>query len=221
MTGGATGKTTRYWDCCKPSCGWNNGGYTPTTCCTQSNSVHTNSWDSQSGCAGGDVYTCWSNRPWAVNSKLAYGFTAVQAGSSQFGCGECIQLEFTSGTVEGKTMIVQVTNIGGDVSSNQFDLMIPGGGVGLFDGCSKQWGVSSSELGSTYGGFYDWCLKNENTLMAALECTIDKCNSVFANKPDLKDGCMWFIKWFRGANNPAVKWQKVNCPQELKAISGM
>jgi len=37
-------------------------------------------------------------------------------------------------------MIVQATNTGGDLGSNHFDLMIPGGGVGLFDGCSRQYG---------------------------------------------------------------------------------
>jgi hypothetical protein len=54
---------------------------------------------------------------------------------------------FTSGPASGQTMIVQATNTGGDLghvcllfftltllttSQNHFDLMMPGGGVGLF-----------------------------------------------------------------------------------------
>lgn len=37
-------------------------------------------------------------------------------------------------------MIVQATNTGGDLGGNQFDLMIPGGGEGIFDGCTPQYG---------------------------------------------------------------------------------
>jgi hypothetical protein len=37
-------------------------------------------------------------------------------------------------------MIVQATNVGADVGEGQFDLAIPGGGVGLFNACTKQWG---------------------------------------------------------------------------------
>ena len=43
-----------------------------------------------------------------------------------------------------KRMIVQATNIGADVFSGQMDLMIPGGGTGLFNGCTRQWGNHDS-----------------------------------------------------------------------------
>ncbi|CAF1293910.1 unnamed protein product [Rotaria magnacalcarata] len=36
-------------------------------------------------------------------------------------------------------MIVQVVNSGTDVNPNQFDLQIPGGDVGWFNGCTSQW----------------------------------------------------------------------------------
>ncbi|MEI8634903.1 hypothetical protein P4S72_28405 [Vibrio sp. PP-XX7] len=42
--------------------------------------------------------------------------------------------------MQGKTMIVQALNIGYDVSGGQFDLLVPGGGVGAFNACSAQWG---------------------------------------------------------------------------------
>lgn len=43
-------------------------------------------------------------------------------------------------------MIVQATNVGADVGEGQFDLAIPGGGVGLFNACTKQWGELTERL---------------------------------------------------------------------------
>ncbi len=55
----------------------------------------------------------------------------------------CYHIQFTgqgfytaadpgSQLIGGKHMIVKVSNTGSDVASKQFDLMIPGGGVGKF-----------------------------------------------------------------------------------------
>ena len=41
------------------------------------------------------------------------------------------RLTFTSTSIAGKKMIVQATNTGGDLAQGQFDLAIPGGGVGI------------------------------------------------------------------------------------------
>ena len=43
------------------------------------------------------------------------------------------RLTFTSGPVSGKKMVVQVTNTGGDLGDNHFDLQMPGGGVGYHE----------------------------------------------------------------------------------------
>ena len=51
-----------------------------------------------------------------------------------------LRLTFTSTSIAGKKMIVQATNVGADVGEGQFDLAIPGGGVGLFNACTDQWG---------------------------------------------------------------------------------
>lgn len=51
-------------------------------------------------------------------------------------------------------MIDKVTNAGGDVAGNQFNLMIPSGGVGMFSACSRQWGTNDSgalNVGRSYG----------------------------------------------------------------------
>lgn len=83
---------------------------------------------------------CNDNQPWEVNDNLSYGFAAASiAGKTEEGwCCSCYELTFTSGAVEGKKMVVQVTNTGGDLGSNHFDLQIPGGGVGIFNGCQSQ-----------------------------------------------------------------------------------
>lgn len=42
-----------------------------------------------------------------------------------------LRLTFTSTSIAGKKMIVQATNTGADLGEGQFDLAIPGGGVGI------------------------------------------------------------------------------------------
>lgn len=78
--------------------------------------------NAQSGCAGGTAYMCSNQSPWAINSSLAYGFAAVSASSPN--CCACYQLTFTSTVLSGKSMIVQATNTGSDVSATQFDLAV-------------------------------------------------------------------------------------------------
>jgi hypothetical protein len=109
-------------------------------------------------------------------------------------------------------MIVQAINIGGDVDTHQFDLLIPGGGVGAFNGCSTQWGTA--DLGAQYGGFATTCGTN-------VSCVTDRCNKTFAGKADLLAGCTWFTTWFNAANNPKIKYAEVACPQAITAKSGM
>ena len=118
------GTTTRYWDCCKPSCAWNSvtGVTEPVTSCDENDNPLT-STSTQSGCAGGSAYMCSNQSPWAVNANLAYGFAAISANNAP-SCCSCYQLTFTSGTIAGKKMIVQATNTGYDVGSTQFDIAV-------------------------------------------------------------------------------------------------
>ena len=91
-----------------------------------------------------------------VNDNLAYGFAAAHlSGQSEWNwCCSCYKLNFNSGPVAGKSMIVQVTNSGGDLGENHFDLQMPGGGFGIFDGCTRQWGLPASAWGDRYGGVH-------------------------------------------------------------------
>ncbi|HMA97142.1 MAG TPA: hypothetical protein VKP30_30870, partial [Polyangiaceae bacterium] len=219
LSNGQDGWASRYWDCCKPSCGWtgNANGKPPVTSCDKDNNKISDP-DAKSACNGGPAYECWDLAPWTVGPNLAYGYAAFNG----VPCGTCMQLDFTGGTHNGnaastgalssKTMIVQVINIGG-IGGGQFDLLIPGGGVGDFNACSTQWG--SSDLGAQYGGFMLGCNGDKG-------CVQNKCNTVFANKPLLKAGCDWFLGWFNGADNPTLKYaQLATCPDAITAKSGM
>lgn len=112
--------------------------------------------NASSSCNGGNSHTCYGLAPYAINDQLSFGYAAT---SSRDVCGRCYQIDFTgsghydgndpgSRALQGKTMVVQAINIGYDVGGGQFDLLIPGGGVGAFNACSAQWGVSNEELGA-------------------------------------------------------------------------
>lgn len=75
----ARGVTTRYWDCCKPSCAWSGKAQVSNpvnTCNIHDQYLHDD--DASSACSGGSAYTCSNQGPWAVDDGLAYGFAAVK-----------------------------------------------------------------------------------------------------------------------------------------------
>jgi hypothetical protein len=224
---GCTGVTSRYWDCCKPHCGWSRPEGSLQTC-NQSDGSWGSNFNEKSACDGGGAFMCHGNVPWSVSDTLSFGFAAVTAGASAGVCGKCYQLQFTgrstsagndpgSAALAGKTMVVQATNIGGDVSRRQFDLLIPGGGVGKFNACSSQWGMSA--LGEQYGGFLLACKKSGVSEHGALKnCVMQHCNRVFGTRlSKLAAGCRWFVEWFEVADNPDVVFKQVACPEELKS----
>jgi hypothetical protein len=95
-------------------------------------------------------------------------------------------------------MVVQSTNTGGDLGENHFDLQMPGGGVGIFDGCTPEYGGLK---GAQYGG-----------VSSRSDC--DSYPSL------LKDGCYWRFDWFANADNPDFTFEQVQCPKALTDISG-
>ncbi|KAK4101611.1 glycoside hydrolase family 45 protein [Parathielavia hyrcaniae] len=199
-----SGKTTRYWDCCKPSCGWPGKGGNPIRTCDRSDNVLNDGGNTRSGCdSGGGAYMCSNQSPWAVSDSLAYGWAAVNlAGSSESQwCCACYELTFTSGPVQGKKMVVQASNTGADLGNNHFDIAMPGGGVGIFNACTNQYGAPPNGWGDRYGGIH----------------TKSECAS-FPEK--LKAGCNWRFDWFQGADNPDVTFRQVTCPSEITSKSG-
>jgi len=209
ITNGITGKTTRYWDCCLPSCSWteNTGGSAVQPCLADGVTKITNLKNLYmygSGCEGGSAYLCNSNQPWALNENIAFGFAAAaftNGGGQQDWCCSCYRMQFTSGNAMGKQMIVQVVNTGYDLSNNHFDLQIPGGGVGNFNGCESQWSTSTNGWGERYGGI----------------SSSSQCSSL---PSQLHDGCNWRFNWFMGSDNPEIVYERVKCPVELTDKSG-
>lgn len=219
ITNGTNGVTTRYWDCCKPSCSWSGKGGTPVDSCNLSGANIGLNDQVKSVCDGGDGQTCHGMAPFAHSTTLAFGYAAINGAT----CGQCFQVQFTgaggsspsdpgSNAIKGKTMIVMATNIG-DIGANHFDLLIPGGGVGQFNGCSKALG--NVNLGATRGGYLADC---SGDLNAKKECVRQKC-SALSNFPDLYDGCIWFVDWFEVADNPNIVYKPVDCPQELRGFN--
>jgi len=186
-----------------------------------------NSCDDPSG-----TYTCWDMAPIAANDTLAYGFAAINPELAE--CGTCYQLYFngnwydepetpmpTHRALKGKTMIVMATNIGADVKNGQFDILIPGGGVGAFDSFSSQLGLATADMGPGFGGLLSSCIEGglgqKATLEQWQECLRNECNRVFGSKAkELYNGCLWHADWLMVADNPSLYYKKVECPKYLK-----
>ena len=227
-SGGRTGSgwATRYWDCCKPHCSWPehaNGNYSRQ--CTNKGKSQNSNWGDGSICSGGSQMTCTSQIPFTIDGCEEMGFAFAAVPSADGGsCGKCYQLTFTgkgkygdninTSSIKGKKLIIMVTNIGGDVQQGQFDIMIPGGGVGMFNGCSSMgWGGQ----GEQYGGLLSDCEKEKNYKPAAtLTCLEEKCNSAFGNDNEAKKGCLFLAGWMHAAGNPEHDYVEVECPEVLK-----
>ena len=92
----APGFTTRYWDCCKPSCAWNHGSRS----CDKQQQVETNPYLT-SICAGGGEgvsTTCLSQIPFTIDDCPDMGFAFAATPGNPGGndnCGKCFEFTFT------------------------------------------------------------------------------------------------------------------------------
>ncbi len=141
-----------------------------------------------------------------VDDKLTYGFAAFTSGSEEATDCACYFAEFAHDEkgqpIKRNKLIFQVANTGSDVQSENIDLQIPGGGMGIFtQGCPAQWKTPAQQWGAQYGG-----------VSSASQCS---------NLPDaLQEGCKWrFSSW---GPNPVLKSkpQRVKCPMALIDRSG-
>ena len=177
----------------------------------------------------GGTYTCTDMAPIQVTENLSYGYVAAPGDKFGGGCGKCFHLQFNGGNhandvkathkaLKGKHMIVMASNIGYDVEEGQYDMLVPGGGVGAFNALSMQIGVPASGLGANGGGFLTECQQSlgwDNTVESYQECVIKKCDEVFKDWPNLLRGCKWYAEWYMAADNPTYNWEEVECPQYL------
>ena len=181
------------------------------------------------------VFTCTDMAPIQVTENLSYAYVAGPA--SQTTCGKCFHLQYngsfkdakennlpkaTHQALKGKHMVVMTSNIGHDVENGQFDLMVPGGGVGAYDALSVQVNGANVNWGAGFGGFLTECQKREicgfdGSLECYQNCVNKMCDDAFGNAgyPNLLRGCHWFADWFMAADNPTYNWEEVECPQYL------
>lgn len=202
-----SGVTTHYWDCCKPSCSWKENIKAkkgPVASCKK-NGVTKLPASAMSGCGkNGEAYMCNNQGPMIVNSTLAYGFAGVsfKGGADYSLCCGCLMLTFKHNKLANKKMIVQYTNTGGDAVVNQFDLAIPGGGVGYNTiGCQTQWNAPPDGWGQRYGG-----------VSSRAQCSILPA--------PLQKGCQFRWDWLNGVENPNVEFTQVKCPSAIVTVSG-
>ena len=188
----------------------------------------TSACSSDRGGGAGGAFTCTDMAPVAVNDTLAYAFVAAP-GSGNDGCGKCYHIQFNGGNhdgnikathkaLSGKHMVVMASNIGHDVEQGQFDMMVPGGGVGQFDALSTMVSGSNVNWGAKYGGFLTECQKSlgyDNTVAKYQSCIKSMCDAAFTGYDNLLRGCHWFADWYMAADNPTYNWEEVECPQYL------
>ncbi|EDU48608.1 endoglucanase 1 precursor [Pyrenophora tritici-repentis] len=201
--------TTRYWDCCKPSCGWNGKAdfSSPVESCTADDKPTDAA--SGTGCNGGTAFSCSGQQPWAINDTVAYGFAGAfiepsltHGGIEDAWCCACYQLTFTSEPLIGKSMIVQASNTAYDVTAtNRFSLAIPGGNTTSTNACAKQYGVDQSVFGQNMEGVR----------------SLDDCENLPEN---LRAGCQFRFDWFKDASYPSANFKRVVCPAEITAKTG-
>lgn len=120
--------TDRYFDCCKPDCGWLSRADVnqPVQICDRNNEPFSET-EEGSSCGGGPSYPCYDQVPWAVNDTFSYGFAGVYLKKKlrDTWCCACYELTFTSGEVKGKKMVVQAHNSGFDLlTTNRFALAV-------------------------------------------------------------------------------------------------
>jgi len=111
-------------------------------------------------------------------------------------------------------MVVQVVNIGA-LEAGQFDLLIPGGGSGAFDGCANQF--PGADLGTQYGGMLQDCATDPDPA----QCVRSMCEAAFSPSSEMLAGCLWLVDWLQVANTPEVHYEPIACPDEITAISGL
>lgn len=225
-----SGFASRYWDCCKPSCSWKENAQNLARQCSNKGTTTSTDWGAKSVCDGGPMATCISQVPFTISGcdNIGFAFAAVPTNAA---CGRCFELSFTGEgkyettlnhkKLKGKKLIVMASNIGYDVNHQQFDIMIPGGGYGAFDGCSSLMGWSGN-MGERYGGLLSVC-ENEAGYSGSeqeiytrrKECLVNKCNTSFGSDSQAKQGCLFLANFMEAAGNPNHNYREVECPKVL------
>ena len=162
------------------------------------------------------------NNSWAVYAVAGIGAT--------HDCGSCYQLEITDGgsIPSPSKYIVQAVNTGGDVSSGQFDILMGGGGFGIYDACSsdcKKGRVCSGgqcNAPQFTGNFSVWT-PDGNCYSGGVHL-LEQCKNLTITNSladtTLLYGCTTAIER-RYHTNFGVKFARVQCPEYLYKVTGI
>ncbi|KAL9940771.1 hypothetical protein V8E36_000259 [Tilletia maclaganii] len=193
-----SGPLTTYWDCCKPSAAWLGAApvYAPARSCARDGHTILRNTNAQSACGGGPAYTCSFYQPF-VKDGYGYAFSARNmANPRDVLCG-CYRI--TIKHHPGKVLITQVLNEG-PLSEGQFDLAVPGGGVGDFNACVSEFSSPPNGWGRRMGGVQSDA----------------ECNGL---PTSLQHGCHWKFSFF-APEMYTESVRRVQCPAVLTRISG-
>ncbi|CAD6922919.1 unnamed protein product [Tilletia controversa] len=204
------GMATQYWDCCKVAGAWpgNPNVTRPVYSCAKDGETQLESSNVLSGCQGGTAFACNKHQPFvsATNPMLAYvvGARPHQLGIYNF-YGACYSITFKE--LPGKTLVFQAVNTGEYPKTNQIDIQVPGGGVGIENTCPMQWGSPPDGWGRRFGGIFN---RNE-------------CSKL---PQPLQRGCHWRYDWLAPADHPdginptIASMCRVKCPKILTDLTG-
>ena len=165
-----------------------------------------------------------------------YFHYAVAAAQSDGDCGKCYQVDLGLGP-ERNQLVVQITNSGNDVRDGQFDLYIGGGGLGLFNACSRDChtrhcaGGPCAGVGMYAGTFEAWTpggacfsggtrgVSNNNDTTWAL------CQSLSASR-GFRDRTLFQSCYLANVlgyhqNADQTRSVRVRCPSGLQAVTGL
>ena len=171
---------THYWDCCMPSCGWDQGQGADripikTMCNIDGSKAGKSGIDTQSACDQGGqagVIMCPDQQPFFDKASQQWmGFVASQDTGQLGDCCDCYSLTFNT----SQKMTVQITNHG--QVAGVFDLLVPGGGFGQFNGCSKIFPHANGVPQDDYGGLF----------------SPSTCETAFGGFPDDVAACRWMF----------------------------
>ena len=215
---GKTANVTHFWDCCKPSCGWDDGrgqGRLPlkAMCDHNGRKVGGLGIEAESACdakKGKGVTTCPDMAPFQdLETGHWMGFVATQDLGTKAECCECYKLKFLTGNA---TLWVQIISHGH--VNGIFDLLVPGGGLGEFDGCSSIFPHSSRVPQSRFGGLH----------------SPSECDVAFGEHAGAVSSCKWLFDGklfpYPAAGVPfpgdalAYKASNEPCPEALNRRSG-
>ena len=134
--------TTRYFDGCKPACGWTGNfgkeiapGFGPVRGCGPVKPDGTQDRvpdGAYSACSdGGTSYACLDTSAFTEDGQR-YAFAAISLDTTggPYSCCECYEATFSEGPMAGQSLQVQMINNGGFVNRPLMDLHVVGAGKG-------------------------------------------------------------------------------------------